>query len=204
MHVFLQGCEGAGDARVDVVAETRPSTPTPAWTQPQPRPEILALNTSGTVRARLGEGAALSCRIVALHAGPETRYRLRWESRRAPNLTVAQVDQADGRAPRVGPAFRDRVTMTSRGPDSELRFRIVKEQDPGEYRCRAGISGRRGEAVSSPVFLLKAKQKVLPTSSETAILWLILHFFVVLFAMAIGIGSCFLTGTKTRILPEHV
>ncbi|GCB84088.1 hypothetical protein scyTo_0024775 [Scyliorhinus torazame] len=82
--------------------------------------------------------------------------------------------------------------MTSRGPASELRFRVVKEEDPGEYVCKAGISGRKGDDISSPVFLLKGKQKVLSASSETAILWLILHFFVVLFAMAIGIGSCFL------------
>ncbi|XP_067835672.1 uncharacterized protein [Heptranchias perlo] len=185
----------------DVVPDVRPSTAT-TWARPQP--EILALNTSATVEARVGSPATLTCRIVALHAGPDTRYRVRWDSRRAPNLTVAQVDQGSGQGTRVDPSYGDRVTMTSRGPNSDLHFRFVKEEDPGEYICKAGISGRRGEAVSSSVLLLKAKQTVLPASSETAILWLILHFFVVLFAMAIGIGSCFLTGTKNRILPEHV
>ncbi|XP_038637384.1 uncharacterized protein LOC119955393 [Scyliorhinus canicula] len=188
----------------DTVPDVRPSTLPTTRARKLHLPEILALNTSERVVARVGGPATLSCRVVALHAGPETRYRLGWASLRAPNLTVAQIDQGTETSSRVHPSYWDRVTMTSRGPASELRFRVVKEEDPGEYVCKAGISGRKGDDISSPVFLLKGKQKVLSASSETAILWLILHFFVVLFAMAIGIGSCFLTGTKNRILPEHV
>ncbi|XP_078393155.1 uncharacterized protein LOC144676661 [Cetorhinus maximus] len=188
----------------DVVPDVKPSMVAPTQTQPPPQPEILALNTSGRVIARLGGPATLSCRVVALHAGPETRYRLGWASLRSPNVTLAQIDQGTDTASRVHPSYRDRLTMSSRGPSSELHFRLVKQEDPGEYVCKAGISGSKGDEVSSPVFLIKGKQTILSASSQTAILWLILHFFVVLFAMAIGIGSCFLTGTKNRILPEHV
>ncbi|XP_078062927.1 uncharacterized protein LOC144488708 [Mustelus asterias] len=188
----------------DKVPDAMPSTLPTARAAPPPQPQILALNTSERVVARLGGPATLSCQVLALHTGPQTRYRLAWALLRAPNLTVAQIDQGRETDSRVHPSFWDRVSMMARGPVSELHFRSVKEEDLGEYVCKAGISGRTGDDVSIPVLLLKGKQKVLSAASETAILWLVLHFFVVLFAMAIGIGSCFLTGTKSRILPEHV
>ncbi|XP_067880240.1 immunoglobulin superfamily member 3-like isoform X2 [Heterodontus francisci] len=139
----------------DVVTDVPPSAVPAVRAQTQLRPEILALNTSEKVKAHVGSPATLSCRIVALHAGPETRYRVRWSSPRSPNLTLAQIDQGTDRASRVHPSYRDRVTLTSRGPDSELHFRVVKEEDPGEYLCEAGISGRAGEDISSPIFLIK-------------------------------------------------
>ncbi|XP_060678459.1 uncharacterized protein LOC132809079 [Hemiscyllium ocellatum] len=186
-----------------------PSNPAPQQREREQAPSarVVSVNTPERVSARLGSPATLSCQAMAVHAGPETRYRLSWSAQRLPNLTLAQLDQGEegsGLA-RVHPGYRHRLSMTAHGASSQLHFRTVTESDPGVYLCKAGISGRSStEDLSSPVLLVKANQKILPASSETAILWLILHFFVVLFAMAIGVGSCFLTGTKNRILPEHV
>ncbi|XP_059499933.1 uncharacterized protein LOC125450397 isoform X2 [Stegostoma tigrinum] len=187
---------------VETEAPLVPSSRAPQHQTPGAR--IVALTTSGKVTARLGSPATLSCRVMVVNAEPETRYRLAWSSQRHPNLTLAQIDQGRGNAAWVHPSYRDRLSLTANGGSSRLHFGTVTDEDPGEYVCKAGISGSGTDDLTSPVLLLKAKPRILPASSETAILWLILHFFVILFAMTIGIGSCFLSGTKNRILPEHV
>ncbi|XP_051865053.1 uncharacterized protein C6orf132 homolog [Pristis pectinata] len=184
-----------------------PSLPgsAPQYPGPAHQPHIVALDTSAVVRAPLGSAVSLHCRVRALHAGPGTRYRLRWEALGPGGvLTLAQQDQASPEPPRLHPSYSERLAVSSRGPNTQLRLRALHPDDPGEYRCTAGVSGQDEEVSSGPIHLVKERQKMMPVSSKTAILWLILHFLVVIFAMAIGVGSCFLTGRKNRIQAENV
>ncbi|GCC39779.1 hypothetical protein chiPu_0023942, partial [Chiloscyllium punctatum] len=112
-------------------------------------PEILFLNGSGFTLAKVGDAATLYCHILLLGDSAEPRYTMRWEASRYGDLTVAQMDQSLDDGPYIHPAYQDRLSLVSHGPESLLHFDPVQEQDFGEYLCKGQVVGQEGETFTS-------------------------------------------------------
>ncbi|XP_069785190.1 uncharacterized protein [Narcine bancroftii] len=115
--------------------------------------DVLLLNGTGLLRARVGDPLSLYCRILLL-SQPDgergARYQARWEvSRSGQPVTVASCTDQDGPSgPWVDPGYADRVGLLSCGPDHHLRFVRLEEADFGEYVCRGLMVDEEGEAFS--------------------------------------------------------
>ncbi|XP_062891262.1 uncharacterized protein LOC134338971 [Mobula hypostoma] len=183
-------------------SSTEPPSPpstavAPAVPECTPTPHVVTLNTSATVSGFLGNQVTLHCRVITAHACPGAHYRLRWEALETgwdqkQTLTLAQEDQASRGSPRLLASYRNRLNMSSRGPETELRISKLRLDDPEKYRCVAGIAGVDGEVTSRTIHLRKLGRKVWNTHTQTAILILsinVLLFFVILISFRISVLS---------------